>query len=78
MTNTAVVGVTSNPADGATLVSLFTATLQFTSESAADAVVPPDGRQGLYLGSGNGVVSGERVRAARATDSAAWKRTGSA
>lgn len=64
MTDTDVVGLTGNPADGATLVSLFTATLQFTSESAADAVVPPDGREGLYLGSGNGVVSGERVRGA--------------
>jgi len=50
--------------DRAPLVSLFTATLQFTSESPADAIVPPDGREGLYLGSGNGVVSGERVRGA--------------
>jgi hypothetical protein len=64
MTRPAVVGVTGHPDERAPLVSLFTATLQFTSESPADAVVPPDGREGLYLGSGNGVVSGERVRGA--------------
>jgi hypothetical protein len=44
------------------LVHLFDATVQFTSESPADAVVSPDGREGLYLGSGDGVATGERIR----------------
>ena len=41
---------------------LFDATVRFTSESPADAVVSPDGREGDYLGSGEGVVVGERLR----------------
>lgn len=41
---------------------LFSAVLQFTSESTADAVIPADDREGEYLGSGNGTVTGDRVR----------------
>lgn len=37
---------------------LFSAVLQFRSESPADAVVPAEGRQGAYLGSGDGTVTG--------------------
>ena len=43
------------------LVHLFDAAVQFTSESPADAVVSPDGREGVYLGSGDGIATGERV-----------------
>jgi hypothetical protein len=44
------------------LVHLFDAAVRFTSESPDDAVVPPDGREGVYLGSGEGVAIGERLR----------------
>ena len=44
------------------LVHLFDAAVRFTSESPDDAVVPPDGREGVYLGSGDGVATGERLR----------------
>lgn len=44
------------------MTHLFDALLEFTSTSPAEAVVPPEGREGEYLGSGDGTVSGERVR----------------
>jgi hypothetical protein len=44
------------------LKPLFDAVLQFTSDSPADAVVEADARDGVYIGSGNGTVTGERVR----------------
>src|SRR2546422_4770677 len=44
------------------LVLLLDAAVQFTSESPADAVVSPDGREGVHLGSGDGIATGERVR----------------
>jgi hypothetical protein len=44
------------------LVHLFDAAVCFTSELPADAVVPPDEREGEYLGSGDGVATGERLR----------------
>lgn len=44
------------------LEHLFSAVVQFTSESHADAVIPADGREGEYLGSGNGTVTGNRVQ----------------
>jgi hypothetical protein len=47
---------------GVQLVHLFDATVQFISESPADAVVPPEGREGVYLGSGDGIATGERLR----------------
>ena len=49
-----------SPPDG--LVHLFDATVQFTSEAPEDAVVSPDGREGVYLGSGDGIATGDRVR----------------
>ena len=52
----------SEKSESRALVHLFDATLQFTSQAPADAVVPPDGREGMYLGSGDGIASGERVR----------------
>ena len=54
--------VRENPSTDATLVHLFDAATQLTSESPADAVVPPEGREGVYLGSGDGSATGERVR----------------
>jgi len=44
------------------LTRLFSAVLDFTSESPADAVVPDEGRHGAYIGSGNGKAVGDRVR----------------
>jgi hypothetical protein len=44
------------------LLHLFDAAVAFTSESPADALIPPDGREGAYLGDGDGVVRGERLR----------------
>ncbi len=41
---------------------LFDASTQFTSDSVSDAVVIPDGREGEYLGDGEGIATGERVR----------------
>jgi hypothetical protein len=38
---------------------LFDAAVQFTSESPDDAVVSPEGREGMYLGSGDGIATGE-------------------
>ena len=40
------------------LEPLFEAELRYKSESAADAVIPPEGREGAYIGSGDGSVSG--------------------
>ena len=47
---------------GSALTHLFDATLEFRSDSPAGAIVPPDGREGAYLGSGDGIVSGARLR----------------
>ncbi len=46
---------------GDALVHLFDAAVRFTSESPDDAVVPPQGREGIYLGSGDGVATGPRL-----------------
>jgi len=43
------------------LVHLFDAAVRFTSESPEDALVPPEGREGVYLGSGDGVATGQRM-----------------
>ncbi len=40
------------------LEPLFRAELRYTSESPADAVIPPEGREGVYIGSGDGTVDG--------------------
>ncbi len=44
------------------LVSLFEAQLHYTSHSPDDAIVPPDDRDGDYIGSGTGSVRGDRIR----------------
>ena len=50
--------MTTDAAAAQSLRHLFDAALQFTSDSLNDAVVPPDGREGVYLGSGDGTVTG--------------------
>lgn len=50
--------VVSRPAAWLTLEPLFDAELRYTSDSPADAVVPPEGREGVYIGSGDGLVNG--------------------
>jgi Protein of unknown function (DUF3237) len=40
------------------LEPLFRAELRYTSESPTDAVIPPEGREGVYIGSGDGSVNG--------------------
>jgi hypothetical protein len=43
------------------LVHLFKVLLEFTSDSASDAVLPAERRDGAYIGSGDGTVTGDRV-----------------
>jgi hypothetical protein len=45
------------------LEELFRADLQYTSESESDAVVASEGREGVYIGSGDGTAIGTRLRA---------------
>jgi len=49
-------------AETATLTLLFSAVLEFTSDSPADAVVAANGRDGVYIGSGDGTVAGDGLR----------------
>ncbi len=58
MNDHAVETSTKTPASQVPLDHLFTAVLEFQSDAPADAVVPADGRQGVYLGSGEATVSG--------------------
>lgn len=44
------------------LEALFKANLQYRSESESDAVVATEGREGVYIGSGDGTVAGDRLR----------------
>ena len=44
------------------LEALFKADLQYRSESQSDAVVVAEGRDGVYIGSGDGTVAGDRLR----------------
>jgi hypothetical protein len=44
------------------LEPLFRAVLQYRSESESDAVVAADGRERAYIGSGDGSVTGDRIR----------------
>ena len=44
------------------LEALFKADLQYRSESQTDAVVVAEGREGVYIGSGDGTVAGDRLR----------------
>ncbi len=40
---------------------LFSAVLQYRSEAEQDAVVPPEGHEGEYIGSGDGSATGDRL-----------------
>jgi hypothetical protein len=42
-------------------VPLFQAALELRSDSPADAVVPADGREGIYIGTSLGTVTGKRL-----------------
>lgn len=44
------------------LERLLTAVLRYRSESESDAVVPADGHEGAYIGSGDGNATGDRIR----------------
>jgi hypothetical protein len=44
------------------LEALFKADLQYRSEAESDAVVAAEGREGVYIGSGDGTVTGDRLR----------------
>lgn len=44
------------------LEALFSADLQYRSESESDAGVAAEGREGVYIGSGDGTVAGDRLR----------------
>ena len=44
------------------LEELFKADLQYGSESESDAVVVAEGSDGVYIGSGDGTVAGDRLR----------------
>ena len=58
----ALTAVTARARHERQLAQLFIAALAFTSESSSDAVVSAEGREGAYIGSGNGTVWGDRVR----------------
>ena len=49
-------------ASGDRLEGLFRADLQYTLESESDAVVAPEGREGVYVGSGDGTATGAKLR----------------
>ncbi len=53
--------IAPNPAVGS-LESLFTAALQYRSDSPDRTVVPSQGREGALIGSGDGTVTGSQVR----------------
>jgi hypothetical protein len=54
---------TTNTSSGETrLENLFKADLQYRSESQSDAVVVAEGREGVYIGSGDGTVTGDQLR----------------
>jgi len=45
----------------ANLERLFTAVLQFRSDSPKSSVIPNEGREGAFIGSGDGTATGERL-----------------
>jgi hypothetical protein len=51
---------TSHAGEGG-LEKLFKADLQYKSESESDSVVPAEGREGVYIGSGDGTAIGARL-----------------
>ena len=52
---------TAYPGEG-DLEKLFKADLRYKSESESDAVVPGEGREGVYIGSGDGTAIGAKLR----------------
>lgn len=44
------------------LAPLFGAVLQYRSQAQQDAVIPPEAREGEYIGSGDGTATGDRLR----------------
>jgi len=54
--------VTTSPSSDNRLETLFKADLQYRSESPSDAIVGSEGREGVYIGSGDGTVVGDRLR----------------
>jgi hypothetical protein len=44
------------------LEPLFQAELRYTSESEDDAVIPAEGREGVYIGSGDGIIRGNALK----------------
>ena len=59
-------GQSANPKTAASektgLEPLFSAVLQYRSQSERDAVVSVEGREGVYIGSGDDIVTGDRLR----------------
>ena len=55
------IAFTERASEAAHLMWLFSAVLEFKSDSPADAVVAADGRDGEYVGSGDGTVVGDRL-----------------
>ncbi len=55
--------VATTPNDSS-LEPLFTATLQYRSDAPDSAVVPNEGREGAFIGSGDGMVTGDRLSGA--------------
>jgi hypothetical protein len=55
-------GAPSVSAGGSRLEALFRADLQYKSESESDAVVIAEGHEGVYIGSGDGTVTGGQIR----------------
>ncbi len=47
--------------NGSRLELLFTATLQYRSDAPDSAVVPNEGREGAFIGSGDGMAIGDRL-----------------
>jgi hypothetical protein len=48
-------------AESVRLVPLFRAVLQYRSESPQDAGIPAEGREGEYIGTGDGMATGGRI-----------------
>jgi hypothetical protein len=53
---------TTSSSDENRLEALFKADLQYRSESESEAVVVAVGREGVYIGSGDGTAIGDRLR----------------
>jgi hypothetical protein len=53
---------TSTSSGESGLEALFKADLEYRSDSQSDAVVTAEEREGVYIGSGDGTVIGDRVR----------------